>query len=183
MSIPYNDYLSVSNFSAAVPMPAVPAPAVQSEISQTRRAVNELATQTFKQPLVRGVQFVRDALRVVLKVPVRAVFTDPVYFPSNWKGREHALINLKLAGYSFVQLLSVAPKFMVAIAAILTSAISKKKAEWLLDKSNAITAFLDGRASQLEALKEQGLKNINVRSDYDAYKAWVYKIDPALCRG
>jgi hypothetical protein len=121
----------------------------------------------------------------VLKVPIRAIMT-PIVLPKNWKERERSKINAKLTGYSFVQLLLVPVKFLVAIAAISASAISCKRAEqWLLDKSEGWTTYtthLDGRASQLEALKEEGIKKSNTREEYAQYREWLYNIDSKLCR-
>jgi hypothetical protein len=183
MSIPFNDNLSWEKYTTNPNWhKCLSQDSELASVNQTRRAVNDLANQVFKQIFARGFQFVRDLARLVLKVPVRALIITPIFLSKNWKERQRAAINAKLTAYSFVQLLSVAPKFMVAIAAILTSAISNKKAKWLLDKSENWTAHLDGRASQLEALKEVGRVNAPDRKTYDAYKQWVYDIDPKLCR-
>ncbi len=183
MSIPYNDnlkwdaYQSKSEWYKGLPEWT---PSTDHE-SQLIRAANELFAQTFKQPVVRGVQCIRDAARLVLKVPIRSMLT-PVWKSENWKQRERAKINAKLAGYSLVQLVSVPAKFLVALAALATSAISYQKAKRLLDKSERWTAHLDGRASQLEALKEEGRLNAKTREEYNAYKQRLYNIDPKLCR-
>lgn len=185
MSIPHNDNLNWAIYNSNPDWhksSTGPAPENLNDGEfKVRRAVGELFAQGVKQPVVRGVQFIRDTLRLVLKVPVRAIWT-PIVLEKNWKERQRSLINAKLTGYSFVQLVSVPAKFLVAIAAILTSAISQKKAQWLLDKSDGFTAHLDGRASQLEALKEEGIKNAPTRIEYEQYKAWLYQIDPKLCR-
>lgn len=186
MSIPYNDnlqwnvYQTNPDWDKQLPVPA-PAALDHRRRVQLKRALTELASQTFKQPIVRGVQFIRDTARLVLKVPIRAIKT-PIVLSKNWKERERCKINANLTGYSFVHLVSVPAKFLVALAAILTSAISSKGGQWLLDKSDSYTARLDGRASQLEALKEMGIKNANDRNEFNQYKDWLYKIDPKLCR-
>lgn len=71
---------------------------------------------------------------------------------------ERAKVNVKLTGYAFVQLVSVPGKFIVALAALSAGPFSNEKAQWLLDKSVNWTIHLDGRASQLEALKEEEVK-------------------------
>ncbi|MEX1012078.1 MAG: hypothetical protein WDZ27_00100 [Waddliaceae bacterium] len=149
--------------------------------SEARRAANALFEQTFKQLPLRGIQFIRDTARLVLKVPIRSIWT-PIVLEKNWKQRERAKINTKLVGYSLVQLLSVPVKFLVALVAIATTAVSLNKAKLLLDSSEAWTAYLDGRASQLEALKEVGRKNAKSPIEYNAYKSWLYTINPKRCR-
>lgn len=185
MSIPHNDNLKWAVYASTPDWhksSTETAPENLTEVEfKVQRAVNELFAQGLKQPVVRGIQFIRDTLRLVLKVPFRATLT-PIWLEKNWKERQRSLINAKLTGYAFVQLLSVPAKFLVAIAAILTSAISQKNAQWLLDQSDSYTAHLDGRASQLEALKEEGIKNAPTRIEYKQYKTWLYQIDPKLCR-
>ncbi|GAB4230981.1 MAG: hypothetical protein Tsb0021_09190 [Chlamydiales bacterium] len=182
MSIPFNDHLkwdvytSNPNWHGSL---SAPAPSIDQE-DVVRQAVQTLFVQTFKQTGVRGVQFVRDAARLVLKVPIRSALT-PIVLPKNWKQRERAKINAKLAGYSFVQLVSVPAKFLVALTALAAAAISYEKAKWLLDHSEYCTAYLDGRASQLEALKEEGRKYASNKEEYNNYKNWLYSINPLLC--
>lgn len=176
MCIPYNDQLSwasyKSSFGQATSEPDLPsAPPI----------VDELCAQAFKQPFTRCIQFIRDAARLVLKVPMRSIWT-PIILSKNWKQLERAKINAKLTGYSFVQLVSVPAKFLVALAALATLAFSLKKARSMIEKSDGWTAHLDGRASQLEALKEEGLTNAVDREEYNQYKEWVYRIDPKFCR-
>jgi hypothetical protein len=159
---------------------------ITGDESQARRAGVEVLTQTTTAPLARGEQYIRDVLRLVLKVWIRSIWT-PVVLPKHWKQRERAKINVKLACYSFAQLGSVPVKFLVALAALATSAISADKAKLLLDKSEGWTTYLDGRASQLEALKEEGLGRRypegapRTRKEYEDYKEWLYKIDPRIC--
>lgn len=185
MSIPFNDNLlwgtfqTNPNWHVDQPVPA-PKPLPEDE-NQTYRAVNAVSVQTFKQGCTRSIQFIRDAARLVLKVPIRAVWT-PIILPKNWRERERAKINAKLTGYAFVQLAFVPAKFTVALAALATSALSYEKAQWLLDMNEHKTAYLDGCASQLEALKEVGAKGAANRGEYDRYKAWLYNIEPKLCR-
>lgn len=185
MSIPHHDNLNWDIYKSNPDWHKSSSGAVPEKLNNSefkvRRAVDEVFVQGVKQPVVRGVQFIRDALRLVLKVPVRATWT-PIVLEKNWKERQRSLINAKLTGYSFVQLVSVPAKFFVAIAAIMTSAISQKGAQSLLDRSDRYTAHLDGRASQLEALKEEGVKKAATRIEYEQYKAWLYQIDSKLCR-
>jgi hypothetical protein len=177
MSIPYNDALSWNSYQTTPDwyknQPAAP----PSSEAPVKRAANEL----FAQPVVRGVQFIRDAARLVLKVPIRALKT-PIILEKNWKELERAKVNAKLTGYSFVQLVTAIVKIPVALAALATAVISPDKATWLLDQSARFTAYLDGRASQLEALKEEGAKREGNREEYNNYKSWLYGIDPKLCR-
>lgn len=176
MAIPYHDNLQWGKHLEALTWHSE----LPADGSQVRRAANDLFAQTVKQPVVRSVQFVRDAARVVLKVPIRSLYT-PIILPKNWKQRERATINVKLAGYSFVQLLSVPAKFLVALTALALSALSAKGAEYLLGKSQRWTTHLDGRAAQLEALKEEGRKHASTREEYEVYRTWLYGIDPQLC--
>ena len=155
-------------------------PALKNE-NQAKRAAGELFSHATKQPIVRFVQLIRDTARLVLKVPFRAIAT-PIFLKKNWEERQRALVNAKLTGYAFVQLASVPAKFMVALIALATSALSQKGANWLLDQSEGWTAHLDGRTSQLEALKEEGAKKAKDRNEFDAYRTWLYSIDPKLCR-
>lgn len=206
MSIPYSDKIKwdayqndqfIDNRGNAVP--------VGSKQDLFNRAVKEVFVCSISQLKTRSVQFVRDALRLVLKVPIRAVKT-PFIFKKYWKQCENAKINAKLTGYSFVHLLYVPVKFAVALAALATLSVSAAKAQWLLDKCDEGSAYLDGRASQLEALKEEGLKNATMkqpildkdskpetpeeevlryddeRALYNSYKQWLYRIDPRMCR-
>lgn len=180
MAIPYNDGISWKSFCQYKNLLTPQEAASTNCKTSWERAKRELA-QTFPQLGVRGVQFIRDGLRLTLKVPIRAIW-KPIILSKNWGELERAKINVKLTGYSFVQLISVPVKFAVALIAIATSAISQEKANWLLDKSEAWTAHLDGRASQLEALKEEGAKNAVSRELYTQYRIWLYNIDPKLCR-
>lgn len=181
MSIPYNDNLSLSTFYANPNWyQSLPAPSSKNE-NQTIRAVGELFVHASKQPVVRSVQFIRDAARLVLKVPIRAI-VKPIFLEKNWQERERAKVNVKLTGYAFVQLASVPAKFLVALIALGISAFSQERAKRLLDASEEWTAHLDGRASQLEALKEEGAKKAQSRHEFDQYRTWLYNIDPKLCR-
>lgn len=164
MSIPYNDNLKWDSYRSD---------------PHRNDWNNNVSNQEPTEPKNRAIQFGQDLARLVLKVPLRAVFVTPVFLPKNWGERERCTINAKLAGYSFVQMLLVPVKFMVAIAAILTSAVSCKNAsQWL----NNYSAYLDGRASQLEALKEEGVKKATTRKEFDQYKEWLYEIDPGQAR-
>lgn len=184
MSIPYNDHLQWTSYTSNPDWykgqtgGAVAYPCTCKAVF--KRAGNEILTQIHPQLRIRGEQFFRDGLRLVLKVPIRSIIT-PIWQSKNWKEFERSKVNLKLTGYSFVQLISVPVKFFVALAAIAISAISCEKAHWLLNKSVAWTIHLDGRASQLEALKEEG-KKAGDRAEYNKYKNWLYAIDPLLCR-
>jgi hypothetical protein len=183
MSIPYNEnlkwdiYTSNPDWHKVLPEEI---PELLKNPKDQVSGVNELVQQTVYQPALRSIQFIRDLARLVLKVPVRVVMT-PIILPKNWKERERSAINAKLTGYSLVQLLSVPVKFLVAIAAILTSAFSREGEIWLLDKSERWTTHLDGRTSQLEALKEEGVKRSSDREDYNRYKEWIYEIDSRIC--
>ncbi len=184
MSIPFNDNLSWNSYNSNPDwhqnQPVTPPP-VSHTIQQKNQVIHQVGKQIFKQPFTRGWQFTRDAARLLLKVPIRSIWT-PIVLPKNWKQRERTKINAKLAGYAFVQLASVPPKFVVALTALITLRFSLKKAQQLLDKSARVTAYLDGRASQLEALKEVGQVNASSREEYASYKAWLYTINPKLCR-
>lgn len=181
MSIPYNDclrldqYLSNPNWYEDLQEPS------KDEESQSQRAKGELYANAVEQPKVRTIQWIRDTLRLVLKVPVRAIAT-PIFLEKNWQERERAKVNAKLTGYAFVQLLSVPVKFVVALIALGISAFSQEKAKWLLDQSEEWTLHIDGRTSQLEALKEEGAKKCQTRKEFDEYRDWLYQIDPKLCR-
>ncbi len=183
MSIPYNDNLkwAIYNTNPDWHKSLEQEQEILNDQKNSTSAVSELFTQTFKQSYERGFQFIRDLARLGLKVPIRAIKT-PIVFPKNWKERERCKINAKLTGYSCVHLLSVPVKFLVAIAAILTSAVSHKGGQWLLDKSARWTIYLDGRASQLEALKEEGIKNANSPEMFNQYKNWLYEINAKNCR-
>ncbi len=182
MSIPYSDLITYEKFTAGSHGPAVVPTAPSDQQSQVRRAASEVFRQGTHQPVMRSIQFIRDSLRLVLKVPVRSLILTPIFQKKNWAERQRSLINAKLTGYAFVQLVSVPAKFLVAIAAIVTSAVSQKKAQWLLDKSDSYTNFLDGRTSQLEALKEEGAKKATTRREFEDYRTWLYGIDAKLCR-
>jgi hypothetical protein len=185
MSIPFNDALMWKGYRSNPDhyknQPPAGAATESLPENQVKRAASELIPKTLIRAGRRSVQLIRDVARLVLKVPVRSVWT-PIVLPKNWKQRKRAKINAKLAAYSFVQLVSVPAKFLVALAALTTAAFSYEKAEWLLDKSVAYTAHLDGRASQLEALKEEGLKEAKDLEEYNQYKTWLYGISPELCR-
>jgi len=185
MSIPYNSALQWGNFLLPtenyVEEREANSDVNGNEKSPTERAVNELLVQAPNESYRRGVQFIRDVARLVLKVPVRSAWT-PIVLPKNWRQRERAKVNAKLTAYSFVQLISISAKFFVALTALAVSAISFKKAQYLLDKSENVTAHLDGRASQLEALKEEGRTNAKNKDEFNEYKSWLYNFDPKTCR-
>lgn len=178
MSIPFNDnliwdtYQSNPDWHKDQPDPA-PTSLIDRE-NQIRLTVNEV----FRQTISRGVQFIRDAARLVLKVPIRAILT-PIVLPKNWKERERAKINAKLTGYSLAQLVSVPVKFIVALTALVTSS---ERVRSLFDKCENFTTHLDGRAAQLEALKEVGRVNASTQDEYNLYKIWLYSIDSKVCR-
>lgn len=181
MAIPYCEFLSWNCYLNHPDLPKnIPLPASTNE-NLVRRAIHEVSIRTIQQIYVRGIQFVRDGARLVLKVPLRAM-KAPIFLEKNWKERERAKINVKLTGYSFVQLLFVPVKFLVALTAIVTLAISLKHARGILDASDDYTSYLDGRASQLEALKEVGRVNAKNREEYEKYKTWLYTINPRVCR-
>lgn len=181
MSIPYNNCLRLdqylSNPDWYEDLQDFPA----KEQSQIARAAGELFMNVFEQPIVRAVQLIRDTLRLVLKVPIRAL-TTPIFLEENWHERERAKINAKLTGYAFVQLVSVPVKFLCALVALGISMLFPDKAKEFLDQSEEWTAHIDGRTSQLEALKEEGAKKCQNQEDFNAYKDWLYEIDPKLCR-
>ncbi len=83
-------------------------------------------------------------------------------------------------------MLLVPVKYSVALAAILTSTISCKSAsKWLgilKVRLKVYTNHLDGRASQLEARKEEGIKKAKTRKEFDKYKKWVYEPDACQLR-
>ncbi|MBA3957735.1 MAG: hypothetical protein H0X51_04985 [Parachlamydiaceae bacterium] len=174
MSIPYNDNLTWANYTK------------NPAWGQTKEPVPG-TTPSFgfgnvlKEPCVSTVQFVRDALRLVLKVPCRAAY-KPICMSKNWRELDRAKINVKLTGYSLAQLVSLPIHFLVTIVALVTFPFSREKSNWLLDISEGLKAHLDGRASQLEALKEQGAKTAKTRNDYEQYRIWLYNIPAPLCR-
>ncbi len=182
MSISFNSHLSWNSYLETPDWhKAATEELLSDQQSEVGFAVDTLFVQTPKQLALRSVQFIRDTARLVLKVPIRSIWT-PIVLEKNWKQRERAKINAKLVGYSFIQLLSVPVKFLVALVALAASAVSLNQAKLLLDTSKGWTAYLDGRASQLEALKEVGRKSAQSPVEYYAYKSWLYTIDPKLCR-
>lgn len=181
MSIPYNPNLSLDSCyknSFAGILSHEPS---LYQGSQVKRAAKEAIANLFKEPVVRGVQLLRDAARLVLKVPIRAIF-NPIFLEKNWRELERAKVNAKLTGYAFIQLASVPVKFAVALAALTACAFSQETAKRWLDGSYKWTAHFDGRASQLEALKEEGAKKSKSREEFETYKAWLYRFDPSVCR-
>lgn len=181
MAIPYHDHLRWHSYRSESDWPNNQPASPTARNSQLSRVVNELFQQTCKQSVVRSVQFIRDTARLILKVPFRSMKT-PIVLEKNWKQRERAKINAKLTGYSFIQLTSIPAKFLVALVALGILPISQNTTKELLDKSESWTAYLDGRASQLEALKEEGRQHAQNREEYNRYKTWLYSIDPKLCR-
>jgi hypothetical protein len=180
MSIPYNENLGLSTYRSNPNWyQDLETPSCKTK-GQLIRALVELYSNVSNQPAERSVQFIRDTARLVLKVPIRAI-AKPIIFEKNWKERERAKVNVKLTGYSFVQLVFVPAKFMVALSALATLTVSKNIAKGLLDTSEEWTIYLDGRASQLEALKEEGAKKTKSRLEFDQYRTWLYNIDPKLC--
>jgi hypothetical protein len=180
MSIPYNTNLSLSIYHSRPDWYQSVQVSPLKNDSQVKRAADELLSHTFKQPLVRSVQFIRDAARLVLKVPIRAI-AMPIFLEKNWRERERAAVNAKLTGYAFVQLVSIPAKFMVTLVVLATVTFSQESAKGLLDISEGWTTHLDGRASQLEALKEEGAKKAQSRDEFNHYRSWLYRIDPKLC--
>lgn len=173
MAIPYNNHLSYNNFIYNNEWYKDP---------QNLKPVPQKANPLFIPELFRrSIQFIRDAARLVLKVPVRAVWT-PIILKKNWRERERALINVKLTGYSFVHLVSVPIKLVATIASLAVMIFNINAFNSINVYRHSWTAFLDGRASQLEALKEVGLKKTKTDKEYETYKQWVYSIHPALCR-
>ncbi|MDR3625066.1 MAG: hypothetical protein P4L16_08025 [Chlamydiales bacterium] len=184
MSIPYNDNLQwhtyASNSNWYKNQPEVITALLMDFSDVTKRAATEALAQIFKESVLRSIQFIRDGARLVLKVPIRSVWT-PIILSKNWREFERTKINVKLTGYSAVQWIFVPFKSVTALAALVVSVVSKDGANWLLNKSESWTVYLDGRAAQLEALKEVGAKRAPDRNQYDAYKQWLYDIDPKLC--
>lgn len=181
MAIPYNDNLRWQVYTVTPNWHKDQPELVTDYPSQAKRAANEVFIQLPKQSVVRSVQFVRDGLRLVLKVPIRLVRTAFKQQEDSWKQYERANINAKLTGYSWVQMSFVPVKFLVALAALLIVAASSKRAQALLDWSGRWTVHFDGSASQLEALKEEGTNNASTPEEYSQYKQWLCGIDPKLC--
>lgn len=181
MAIPFNDCLKYDKYldvhSKSFPARAKPA---DDGVNQVRRAVHAVFIQTFRHSLQHGEQFLRDAARLVLKVPVRAI-REKIWLQENWSELERAKINAKLTAYSLAQLASTPFKTMIALAALTTTLFSSKKAAALLNASEDCTAYLNGRAAQLEALKEEGRKKAPNKDEYLRYQKWVYEFDPKLC--
>lgn len=181
MSIPYNPNLTLDcyykNLSNEVSWLE---PSLDSG-NQENRAAKEAIANLFKEPVVRGIQLLRDTARLVLKVPIRAI-AKPIFLEKNWQELERAKINVKLTGYAFVQLAVVPAKFAIALSALAVCVFSQKTAKTWLDESYKWTAYFDGRASQLEALKEEGAKKLKTRDEFENYKSWLYRFDPSVCR-
>ena len=102
------------------------------------QAVYEVFIQTFKEPIVQGVQFVRDLARLVIKVPIRLIRSR------DWQVCENAAINAKLAGYSFVRFAFVPVKLILAISAIFASSVAKSSGRFILDTSAHASTMLNG---------------------------------------
>lgn len=187
MSIPYSTNLSWNNFNThpnwfvAQKDQAIEKESELTKESQAKRALSDISNQVFKQPIKRGIQFLRDAARLILKTPIRCIYR-PIVEKCLWRQVERTAINGKLAFYSFVQLASVPFKFLVALIALSISPFSGRKAKWLQDKSEDWTQNIDGRMSKLEALKEEGLENSTTHTEFLAYKKWIQQINPHLCR-
>ena len=191
MSIPYNDKLSwqsyVNHPNWHLEQKDQQSVSTVSENTLLKCSVIEVLSHMTSEPIWRSVQFVRDAARLILKVPARSLYT-PVFLEKNWRERERAKVNIKLTAYSFVQLISVPVKFAIALSALTAKVLSvaiprlKQVAQTLLESNKSWTAFLDGRASQLEALKEVGRKGAKNKEEFMNYRQWLYSIEPALCR-
>lgn len=199
MSLPYaKNQLNLDNYLSNT-TPVWPEKVASDTDNLVKRVANEFFAQTFKQPFVRSIQFIRDSARLILKVPIRTLITEPFFKKQNWGSRERAKINAKLVGYSFIQMISVPVKILIAILAIFTLAIGWTSAtKMLLDKSDSYSKYLDGRASQLEALKMEGCKKNEkyfkklTRHNKEKskltfkifcdYKNWLYQFNPILCR-
>jgi hypothetical protein len=181
MSIPYNDNLSWVNYLSNPDWQDRAITPIKAVDSQTKRAAKAAFNLGLVEPFTRSVQFFRDSLRLTLKVPLRALKT-PYHLEKNWKEYERAKINVKLTAYSFVHVLTVPAKFGVALTALALSAVSAKRARQLLDSIDSCTSTLDGRASQLEALKEEGVVNATDKEALKTYQTWLYSLDPKLCR-
>jgi hypothetical protein len=185
MSIPYSDnirwnsYTNTPNWYTKVPVPT------QNMMPENKNSVQQIVHKifidTFKELYTRGVQCLRDSARLILKEPIRSVWT-PIILSKNWKQRERVVVNAQLVGCSFVQLVYVPTKALMAIAALATLTVSREKALQLLDISESWSANLDGCASRLEALKTEGRGNAQNQEAYHEYKEWLFKIDAKLCR-
>jgi hypothetical protein len=161
MAIPYNSDISIENYrSGYIPTASERTPSFKTE-------------SAIRQIFIRGEQCIRDAARMVLKEPIRCVWT-PIVLPKNWKRREHLKINAQLAAISFTQLVAVSVKPVV----VLIDYVFQKS---ISEKIESCTTYLDGRAAQLEALKEEGCSKANTWEEYQNYQKWLFQIDPALC--
>lgn len=189
MSVPYvsevigwNAYLSeVENGFSTNEIFVKEAAFESTKEGQAKRAVTDVFHQAIYESLKRSVLFVRHGLRTVLKTPIRLIKATGK--ETLWWQKERASINAKLALYSFVQMISVPAKFLVALAALAISPFSGRNAEWLQDWSESWTENIDGRMSKLEALKEEGIVNAKTKDEYNAYKKWVQGKNALLCRG
>lgn len=182
MSIPYSENLSWSNFNddRYWYLTLADQSAENKQEYQGKRAMDDICDQVVNQLANRAEQFLRDAARLIIKTPFRCIY-KPIVEKCIWRQYERTGINGKLALYSFVQLISVPAKFMVALTAISISSLSERTAKWLLDKSENWTKHIDGRGSKLEALKEEGLKNAQSKKAFYAYKRWIEQISSQLC--
>lgn len=180
MAIPYNDNLSLQMFyqnpNWYEKIETLPLTVNQSIFKQT---IAEVLNLSYRPPF-RSVQFLKDLARLIFKVPIRAIAT-PVFLKQNWKERKRALVNVKLPCYALAQLALMPVKFLFALMALGISGPFPKKARWILEKSKQWTVWLDGRSSQLEALKEEGIKKTKNRQEYYNYFTWLYKIEPSFC--
>lgn len=196
MSIPYNHYaISWDNYELSSGFSAM-FRAINRESNFTsertlrkdsyhlsthlNKVVSIIFIETIRDLVLRTVQFIRDSARVVLKVPIR-VITTPSIVTHNWKERERTIINMKLPLYSFAQVLLVGVKFATALLSIPISVLSPKYGRSLLNQCQEQVLTLDGRAAQLEALKEEGRVHAKNPQEFANYKAWLYQFDPKEC--
>lgn len=189
MAVPYsaelswNNYLANPNWYTTQQASTVVDQMVVTSGAQAKRALWEIVELVFKQTLKRGLQLLQDSVRLFIKTPARW-FYRPFIEKCCWVQYEKTKVNAKLTSYSFVQLASVAPKFIVALAALVVTPLSGKKAKWLQDKSEEWTKNIDGRRSKLEAIKEEGLDNTSKARNYEEfikYKEWIRNIPSQLC--
>jgi hypothetical protein len=175
MSIPYANHLKLNCYQTHPDWHQGLSPKISD------RGAFVYAVHQVVQFPIRVIQLIRDVARLIFKVPIRALCT-PICLEKNWQEKERAKINAKLASYAFIQLVSVPVKFGIALIALGISIASSEKAQNIVNACKNYTIHLDGRAAQLEALKEEGAKKAKTKQEYYAYRDWLYSIDPRLCK-
>ena len=178
MSVPYSDAYSWGNFKKPPEVVKVEknSPGNVLKASPADLAIQDIATQIFKELPARCEQFVRDAARLILKTPVRCIYR-PIVEGCIWRQRERAIINGKLTFYSLVQLGSIPGNFLASLIAFVSPPYAWEKVVLVQDLNASWTQDIDERRAKLEALKEEGLKHATEEAEFLAYESWIRQID------